>query len=317
MRHHYRITITDYSGARHYTLSQVMWRVVLSGAGVISLVFLGSLLVIQLLSGRIDRLNDDMETLRAQNIEAERRNGELLAHQQELNRTIDTRARELIALTDELQQLETIIGVNPPDALPVAERISVASHTALERRLLLSSIPSGYPLTETRVTSGYGMRDHPVEEGTRLHGGVDLRAGRGTTVLATADGVVEWAGPNPGSGLGTMIKLVHNYGFTTTYAHLDSVDVRVGQYVREGEAIGKSGNTGLSAAPHLHYEVRYLGRRLDPRPFLDWSLDQYDLVFEEEERVQWESLAETVRSKVRVLDPPSSAPTPSLSAISP
>ena len=95
------------------------------------------------------------------------------------------------------------------------------------------------------------------------------------------------------------------------------VAVRVGEYVREGQPIGRSGNTGLSAAPHLHYEVRYLGRRLDPRPFLDWSLNRYDLVFDEEERVQWESLAETVRSKVRVLDPRSSDPAPSWSAISP
>jgi len=317
MRHHYRITITDFRAAKHYTLSQLMWRVVLSGAGVIATVFLGSLLVIQLMSGRIDRLNGDIEDLRAQNLEAEQRNDELLAHQAELNRQVDARARELIALTDDLEQLESLIGVDAPQTLPVAERISVASHTALERRLLLTSIPSGYPLAETRVTSGYGMRDHPVDEGTRLHGGVDLRASRGTAILATADGVVEWSGPNPGSGMGTMIKLVHNYGFTTYYAHLDQVDVRVGEYVREGQPIGRSGNTGLSAAPHLHYEVRYLGRRLDPRPFLDWSLDRYDLVFDEEERVQWESLAETVRSKVRVLDPRSSDPAPSWSAISP
>lgn len=317
MRQHYRISISDYRGARHYTLSQVMWRAALGGAGVVGMVFLGSLLVIQFLSGRIDGLNQDLAEVRDQNTQVERRNQELLAQQQDLNEQVDRRARELIALSDELQQLETIIGVRPPSALPVAERISVASHTALERRLLLSSVPSGYPLAETRITSSFGMRDHPVTEGTRLHGGVDMRAARGTPVLATADGVVEWAGPNPGSGLGTMIKLVHNYGFTTLYAHLDDVDVRVGQYVREGEPIGKTGNTGLSSAPHLHYEVRYLGRRLDPRPFMDWSLERYDLVFEEEERVQWESLAETVRSKVRVLDPPSSEPTPNWSAISP
>lgn len=317
MRQHYRITITDYQGARHYTLSQLMWRGALSGAGVIGLVFMASLLVIQLMSGRIEQLDGEMETLRAQNGEVAQENARLLSHQAELNRTIDDRARELIALTDDLDQLEALIGMNSPQPLPVAERISVATHTAMERRLLLSSIPSGYPLRETRITSSFGMRDHPVEEGTRLHGGVDLRASRGTAVDATADGVVEWAGPNPGSGLGTMIKLVHNYGFTTTYAHLDEVDVRVGQYVREGEPIGRTGNTGLSAAPHLHYEVRYLGRRLDPRPFLDWSLDQYDLVFDEEERVQWESLAETVRSKVLALDPPSSDPTPNWSAISP
>jgi len=199
----------------------------------------------------------------------------------------------------------------------VADRISVASHTAFEKRLLLGSIPSGYPLVEATVTSKFGMREHPVVEKTRLHGGVDLRASIGTQVTATADGVVEFAGNNPGSGMGKMIKIVHNYGFSTIYAHLDQVDVKVGQYVGQGEPIGRTGNTGLSNAPHLHYEIRYLGRRLNPSPFMKWSFDHYKTVFEQEERVQWQSLARTVRNQVRVMDQPSSPPAASLSVISP
>ncbi|MGB0515003.1 MAG: M23 family metallopeptidase, partial [Wenzhouxiangellaceae bacterium] len=114
-----------------------------------------------------------------------------------------------------------------------------------------------------------------------------------------------------------MIKVVHNYGFSTIYAHLSEIDVRVGDYVTKGQPMGRSGNTGLSNAPHLHYEVLYLGRRLNPAPFIDWSLDQYQTVFDEEDRVQWQSLARTVRSKVQVMEPRSSRPAASLSAISP
>ncbi len=223
----------------------------------------------------------------------------------------------MIALTDDLEHLETIIGINAPPALPVAERISVASHTAFEKQLLLASIPSGSPLEAAQVTSKFGMREHPVIEQTRLHGGIDLRASIGTEVTATADGVVEYAGNNAGSGMGKMIKVVHNYGFATIYAHLSEIEVEVGDYVAQGQPIGRSGNTGLSAAPHLHYEVRYLGRRLDPASFMNWSLDRFDTVFEQEERVQWQSLARTVRNKVQVMAPPSSQQAPSLSAISP
>lgn len=317
MRHDFQITITDVRGARHYTLTQVMRRAGLVCAALALLVFLGCLLVIQLLSARVDRMDERMAALHAENAAIEARNADLLAREDALRRQVDVRARELIALTDDLEQLETLVGIETPPALPIAERISVASHTAFEKNLLLSSIPSGTPLDQSVVTSSYGMRDHPVVEGSRLHGGVDLRASIGTLVRATADGVVEFAGNNPGSGMGKMIKIVHNYGFSTIFAHLDEVDVEVGQYVTQGESIGRSGNTGLSEAPHLHYEVRYLERRLNPAPFMDWSFSDYRTVFEQEKRVQWQSLARTVRSKLQVMDRQSSPPAPSLSAISP
>lgn len=317
MRNHYQITITDCQGARHYTLTQLMRRAALAAGGVVGAVFLGCLLVIHALSGRVEDLDASLADLGDRNLAMQQENEQLLAHQAELKSRVEARASELIALSDDLEQLETIIGINPPPTLPVAERISVASHTAYEKRLMLSSIPSGYPLEQATVTSSFGMREHPVVEGTRLHGGVDLRASIGTRVTATADGVVEYAGNNVGSGMGKMIKIVHNYGFSTIFAHLSEIDVKVGQYIAQGEPIGRSGNSGLSEAPHLHYEVRYLERRLNPGSFMDWSFERYQTVFEQEERVQWQSLARTVRSKVHVMDQPSSRPAPSLSAISP
>lgn len=317
MRNHYRITVTDCRRARHLTLTQVMRRAALGVAGLVATVFLGCLLVIHLLSGRVDRMDADLVALKERNAAVQADNDRLLARQARLDGQIEQRAAELIALTDDLEELESIIGIDAPPSLPVAERISVASHTAFEKRLLLSSIPSGHPLDEATVTSSFGMREHPVVEGTRLHGGVDFRAAIGTPVRATADGVVEYAGNNPGSGMGRMIKIVHNYGFSTIFAHLSEIDVQVGQYVAQGEIIARTGNTGLSSAPHLHYEVRYLERRLDPSSFMDWSFDRYQTVFEQEDRVQWQSLARTVRSKVRVMEQPSSQPGASLSAMSP
>ncbi|MDT8439453.1 MAG: M23 family metallopeptidase [Wenzhouxiangellaceae bacterium] len=317
MRNQYRISISDHRGSRHFTLTQLMCRCGLAVGGTALTIFLGSLLVIQLLSNRVDHMDRDLAALQQRNLDIVAENQRLLAHQQQLDAQIERRAAELIAMTDDLEQLETLVGLNPPPTLPVAERLSVATHSALEKHLMLSSIPSGEPLSDAVITSRFGMREHPVIEKTRLHGGIDLRARIGTEVRATADGVVEFAGNNAGSGMGRMIKLVHNYGFVTIYAHLDQVDVEVGQYVRQNDVIGKSGNSGLTEAPHLHYEVRYLGRRLDPAPFLEWSLDRYQTVFEQEERVQWQSLARNIRNRIRALDPPSSRPLPSLSAISP
>ncbi|MGK7296363.1 MAG: M23 family metallopeptidase [Candidatus Wenzhouxiangella sp. M2_3B_020] len=317
MRNHYQITVTDCHRARHYTLTQLMRRIAVGCAALVATVFLGCLLVISLLSGRVERLDDHLADLKQRNGAVQEENRRLLARQGELTAQVEARAAELITLSDDLEQLETIIGIEPPPTLPVADRISVASHTAFEKRLLLASIPSGFPLEQATVTSSFGMREHPVVEGTRLHGGVDFRASIGTPVRATADGVVEYAGENPGSGMGRMIKIVHNYGFSTIFAHLSEVEVQVGQYVAQGETIGHSGNSGMSSAPHLHYEVRYLERRLNPNSFMDWSFERYQTVFEQEERVQWQSLARTVRSKLRVMEQPSSPQAHSLSAISP
>lgn len=317
MRHNYQITISDCRQARHYTLTQLARRIGLAAGGLVVAVFIGCLLIIYALSGRMHELDQRVTALTARNAEVQHENQRLLADQHMLNQQIQARQAELIALTDDLAELETLVGVTPPEQLPVAERISVVSHTAFERRLLLSSIPSGSPLQQAVVTSRFGMREHPVVEKTRLHGGVDLRASIGTEVTATADGVVEYAGDNAGSGMGRMIKIVHNYGFSTIYAHLSEIDVKVGQYISQGDTIGRSGNTGLSEAPHLHYEVRYLERRLDPKSFMDWSFERYQTVFEQEDRVQWQSLARNVRSTLRVMEPQSSPPAPSLSAISP
>jgi len=316
MRQNYRITVTDCHRARHYTLTQLMRRIALAAGGLVASTFLGCILVIFALSGHIGSLDARLAELKAQKSSVQEENRQLLARQSALDEQVETRAAELIALTDDLEQLEELVGVEPPPSLPVSARIEVASLTAFEKRLMLNSIPSGSPIESARVTSRYGMRQHPLIERTRLHGGVDFSASIGTPVSVTADGVVEFAGDNPGSGMGRMIKVVHNYGFSTIYAHLSEVEVEVGQYVTQGEAIGQTGNTGLSSAPHLHYEVRYLERRLDPKSFMDWSFERYRTVFEQEERVQWQSLARTVRNKVRTMDQPSSPPAQGLSATS-
>jgi murein DD-endopeptidase MepM/ murein hydrolase activator NlpD len=114
------------------------------------------------------------------------------------------------------------------------------------------------------LTSPYGLRTL----GTRLdmHHGVDLGVPVGTDVRAMAGGTVTVAGAKSGYGLAVMVD--HGMGWVTLYGHLDRVDVSVGDHVRAGEHLGLSGNTGLSTAPHLHFEVRRFGRSRDPVPLL-------------------------------------------------
>ena len=123
-------------------------------------------------------------------------------------------------------------------------------------------LPTGLPVTGARLTSAYGTRVHPISGHAASHHGVDLAVPSGTPVVATSDGVVEiasWWG-----GYGLMVALDHGGGSETRYAHLSSLAVRPGESVSRGQVIGRSGSTGNSTGPHLHYEVRQDGRSIDP-----------------------------------------------------
>lgn len=317
MRNRYLITVTGFRGARHYTLTQLMIRGLAASVAFLAVILAGGGILIHSLNRQVERLDAEMQALESDNAAIRDANRQLLNEQDYLVESVDAKARELMALTDELEHIEGMIGLAPTMDLPLAQRMDTAAQTAMEKRLMLQTIPSGHPLVGSRITSDFGMRHHPVHERDALHGGIDFRAGTGTPVHATAEGVVEYAANNGNSGLGRMVRVVHDLGFATIYAHLNDFEVQVGDYVRKGQIIARSGNTGVSNAPHLHYEVRYLGRRLDPGPFVDWSMERYDRVFEQEERVQWESLAEAIRRKTGAREPPWSQPVPSLSATSP
>ncbi len=118
------------------------------------------------------------------------------------------------------------------------------------------------PLEFSRVTSGMGMRLHPILGTWRQHKGVDYGAPTGTRVRATADGVVAFAGHQ--SGYGNIIVLKHRGGIETAYAHLSRIGVRTGQHIAQNDAIGAVGMTGAATGPHLHYEFRVNGEHKDP-----------------------------------------------------
>jgi len=120
----------------------------------------------------------------------------------------------------------------------------------------------GKPVTSARLSSGFGMRFHPILGYSRMHAGVDFAASTGTPIYAVTDGRVSYAGRNGGHG--KFVKLSHSGGLATGYAHMSRIAVSAGQRVRRGQVIGYVGSTGLSTGPHLHYEVYRNGKTVNP-----------------------------------------------------
>jgi murein DD-endopeptidase MepM/ murein hydrolase activator NlpD len=118
------------------------------------------------------------------------------------------------------------------------------------------------PLEFSRVSSGFGMRRHPIAQAWRKHEGIDYAAPTGTRVRAVGDGVVEFAGTK--GGYGNVVILRHHGQYATVYAHLSRITVRRGARVAQNDTIGAVGQTGWATGPHLHYEFRVAGEPRNP-----------------------------------------------------
>jgi len=146
-------------------------------------------------------------------------------------------------------------------------RIKLARGQVDRLNRTLAAVPIRKPMTgELEATSGFGVRSDPFLRGPAMHTGLDFRADIGEAARATAAGTVTMAGRN--GGYGNMVEVDHGNGFATRYAHLSAIDVEVGQTVRIGQIVGKTGSTGRSTGPHLHYETRVDGEAVDPQKFL-------------------------------------------------
>lgn len=153
-----------------------------------------------------------------------------------------------------------------------------------KKEKLYASIPAIQPIANKQLialASGFGLRIHPVYKVKKMHNGIDFAASIGTPIYATADGTIAKAEVRF-SGYGKMIEIDHGFGYRTRYAHMHDFAVKRGQQVKRGDLIGYVGNTGLSTAPHLHYEVFINDQRVDPVHYFfnDLTAAEYEKILE-------------------------------------
>ena len=155
---------------------------------------------------------------------------------------------------------------------------------AEKKEKLYAAIPAIQPISNKQLlalSSGFGWRTHPIYKVKKMHPGIDFAASIGTPIYATADGTVEQVSVKF-SGYGKMVEIDHGFGYRTRYAHMHGFAVRSGQSVKRGDLIGYVGNTGMSTAPHLHYEVLINGGQVNPVHYFynDLSPAEYEKVLE-------------------------------------
>ncbi len=151
---------------------------------------------------------------------------------------------------------------------------------------LASCMPSVSPIKPVigsyRISSPFGYRYHPIQHKRIFHEGVDFATGKvGPEIYCTGDGVVEKIKYNF-FGYGNEVVIDHGFGYKTRYAHMQKITVNRGDVLKRGQLIGTVGNTGASTGPHLHYEVIYRGKQVDPMPFMDLTMgaDEYEAMIQ-------------------------------------
>ncbi len=287
------LMITDQNGSRYFNVSSIFKQVALY-----AIVFVITLMAFGVIS--IKTFSAEIKKMAILNENIAKRYEKMLAKNEALNIKIEQRMEEISEVDNRVGDLESIIGVSTE--VPEGEqnnlehRIDAASLSGTQKAFVMKFVPNGYPMEHyNRISADYGYRVHPLFFTRHLHTGVDFATAIGTPVYATADGVVNAASFSTG-GYGYLVKIDHSLGFMTYYAHLNKIVVQKGMFVKRGQLIAYSGNTGQSTGPHLHYEIRFLGNVIDPKNLMEWKMSNFDSIFEKERSVAWQSLLATINS---------------------
>jgi murein DD-endopeptidase MepM/ murein hydrolase activator NlpD len=290
MNSHFTVTITDEKGVKQYSVHKFVKRAVIYVAFFLTLLAFIAVATIFYLNKTIKESEAKKEQIQKAYVELAEKNLKLNENIKKNEEIILEKKLELQEVSNTLEEIQRLIGLKPSLELSLKERVDLTKLTSENIATILQFIPNGSPIEYNGITSKFGWRIHPTLNKREFHTGSDLKAKMKTPVYATADGVVEYAGYHKKSGFGYLLIIDNNYGFKTYFAHLNKIKVKAGQFVKKGDLIALSGNSGLSNGPHLHYEIRFLQRPLNPYWFIKWGVDNFYEIFEKEKKVPWQSL---------------------------
>ena len=270
-----QIILVTHAGRRTRSLRIRTWQIVLAGLSAMLLVFSGSLIawvtgganltILQrvvdiwdgtrsdLLAGKIGELRTRIESLEAAlDVRPESSDADHLQRQN--HRDVRREGLQKVALLD-LEMRASQLQAELDRQLTQREE---TARSVVARALEIPVVG--------HVSSGFGWRTHPIAGEPAFHRGIDFSAPAGTTVSASAAGVVSFIGP--ADAYGKLVVVNHGDRVQSRYAHLEGIEVTTGMAVAPGQRIGRVGSTGRSTGPHLHFELIVDGRVVNPKPFL-------------------------------------------------
>ncbi|ELD4953772.1 M23 family metallopeptidase [Campylobacter upsaliensis] len=290
LKNKFTITISDINGSRHFYLNQIIKKIVLYIIAFVFLFLISSGFYIKYLDSKVDALDGKREELLKKSKELETLN-------MTMQQSLDEKAAQYAVIEDKIASFEEALGLENENNLTISARLENLNLTNDQQQGILNQIPNGWPITNKGVTGKFGWREHPILKRKEFHPGIDLAASIGTPIYAPASGVVEFLGYS-NNGYGYNVILLHNFGFKSVFAHMTRKDVvKAGDFVNKGDLIGYTGNTGLSTGPHLHYEVRFINKTLEPLYFLNLKRKNMNEFFNQERRVPWQSLIKAVSAQ--------------------
>jgi murein DD-endopeptidase MepM/ murein hydrolase activator NlpD len=293
------ISISSVRGTRHFQFTRKRLRLLKICAYIFLLLFLIISSVIYHLNNKIEFSKVKHQQLKYYSTGLVKELKALTDLKLELEQDLDAKHDNLDSITDRLSDLENMLGLEDSSASldsRLDSAVDAAAISSMTRYMLLTQIPSGSPVKKGRTSSPFGKRIHPVTGKKQVHRGQDFAVSIGTPVFSPADGVVEIVRASK-VGSGNYLRIIHDFGFSTAYLHLDKFAVRQGQFVKKNDLIAYSGNTGVSSGPHLHYEIRFIGRALDPKPFIDWNQDTFESLFSKVKGINWDTLVNKIERR--------------------
>jgi murein DD-endopeptidase MepM/ murein hydrolase activator NlpD len=294
MKNRLIITVSDIKGTKSYNIHQFVRKILIGIVLVTLLILGGSFWFISYLNEEVDTVKKNKETeFKILNEKEEK----LLAQNKLYSIQIKNKVNDIDELNQKLDEIHTIIGVGKDATKDEITKKTLSAIDLNKKKYTLMVIPNGKPLKQSRVSSNFGYRINPITKRKQFHRGLDLAAPRKTPIRATADGIVEHVQSKNIGDYGRVIRLSHNYGFKSTFAHMSKTYVKLGDIVKKGQIIGLVGSSGRSSGPHLHYEIRYASTLLNPKNFINWNLDTYDTIFKNERKVEWESLISLIKDQ--------------------
>ena len=299
MNDHFTLTITDDNGVKQFNLHHFVKQAIIYALGFLGSLVLLSIATMLYLNYSVDEIQEKRDGIESAYLELQEKNKNLQNTMSDTRNILLMKKRELNELSDSLAEIETMIGIAPVADTSLQERVTLTKLNSEHMATLLQLIPNGSPIEYKGITSKFGYRIHPTLNRREFHRGSDMKAKKGTAVYATADGIVEYAGLHKKSGFGKLVILQHAFGFRSYFGHLNKIVIKSTRFVKKGDLIAYSGNTGLSSGPHLHYEIRFIHNAVNPYYFIKWNVENYNDIFEKEKKIPWQSLiAATANLKV-------------------